>query len=286
MQTKRIRSITGIVGRYSSKLANVKHTSDRQQVILMYHGISESPTYNCILRDQFERQMEWVSEQYEILPLAELAKRLREQTPRERDQLAVTFDDGYLNFLESALPALHRQEIPATVFVPAAKVGGVNEWDAGQPGYEELKLMDFSQLQTLPRDLIEIGSHGLHHRRMDILSAEELKEELVGSRRLLESELQREIRLLSLPYGIHYDRHSEAGRRTGAEDIYQAVCSSLWGRFNGIEDLYALRRIGVWPEDTLADFVQKMTGYYDWLTVKETCGGWLRRFRPNVRKRP
>ena len=285
MQIKRIRSVTNILGRHSSKLANFKNASDKQRAILMYHGVSNSHAYNCVLKGQFEKQLEWVSAHYEIIALSDLVLRLREQTPIERDQLAVTFDDGYLNFMESALPVLREREIPATLFVPAAKVGGVNDWDAGQPGYEELKLMDFSQLRSLPGDLIEIGSHGLHHRRLDNLSTEELTEELSGSCRLLEQKLQREIRLLSLPYGIHCDRHRRAGEETVAEHTYQAVCSSLWGRFNRIEDLYALRRIGVWLEDTLADFARKMTGYYDWLTVKETFGSRLRKSWLNKKER-
>ena len=41
--------------------------------------------------------------------------------------VVVTFDDGLADF-ESALPILRRHDVPSTLFVVAARVGGVADW--------------------------------------------------------------------------------------------------------------------------------------------------------------
>ena len=43
--------------------------------------------------------------------------------------LLVTFDDAYVDLLDSAYPILARNGVPAVVFVVGDLIGATNEWD-------------------------------------------------------------------------------------------------------------------------------------------------------------
>lgn len=66
----------------------------------------------------FERQMRWLAQHYEILPLAEHVERALRGGPL-RGVAAVTFDDAYRGVFDHAWPLLQALKIPATVFVVA-----------------------------------------------------------------------------------------------------------------------------------------------------------------------
>jgi len=64
---------------------------------------------------------------FEFIPLSEVPERLA--TPDARRFLALTFDDGYADFAEHALPVLERFGAPATLFVcPGMVEGGAQLW--------------------------------------------------------------------------------------------------------------------------------------------------------------
>jgi peptidoglycan/xylan/chitin deacetylase (PgdA/CDA1 family) len=73
--------------------------------------------------------MEVLRRDFQPVALSELARespRLRRST---RMPIAVTFDDGYVDVLDEALPTLEQLEIPATVFVVSQGLGGWFWWD-------------------------------------------------------------------------------------------------------------------------------------------------------------
>src|SRR5512146_1011522 len=88
-------------------------------LILVYHRIAPSrtdPFGLCVPAERFEAQLRLIRRYARPFPLAELVARARRGTLPRR-ALALTFDDGYPDTLEDALPILERHEVPATVFV-------------------------------------------------------------------------------------------------------------------------------------------------------------------------
>jgi hypothetical protein len=70
----------------------------------------------------FERHISFLAEHATPVRLVDLHERLLE--PRvTRPIFAVSFDDGYANLYQSALPVLMKHRIPATVFVVTSAVG-------------------------------------------------------------------------------------------------------------------------------------------------------------------
>src|SRR5439155_11813888 len=85
--------------------------------ILLYHSISEPSSRYAVSPGSFARQIEFVSQRYRVVSLAEIESILRGGFDGPR-HVVVTFDDAYRDFLSGALPVLTRFGVAATIFVP------------------------------------------------------------------------------------------------------------------------------------------------------------------------
>lgn len=99
--------------------------------ILIYHRVRPGPApfaIDAIPPERFRSQMEHLARAYRVLPLDEIRRRAEEGSLPARCA-AVTFDDGYADNHEHALPILRSLGVPATVFVVTGCVGtGVVPW--------------------------------------------------------------------------------------------------------------------------------------------------------------
>jgi peptidoglycan/xylan/chitin deacetylase (PgdA/CDA1 family) len=77
----------------------------------------------CITADSFRRQVEQIRRRYVVLPLDLAVRAIRGEIDLPGDACAITFDDGYRDVAERAMPILAELEVPATVFVPSGYVG-------------------------------------------------------------------------------------------------------------------------------------------------------------------
>jgi sugar transferase (PEP-CTERM/EpsH1 system associated) len=105
--------------------------------ILAYHRVlplPESllyPFQSMVMpRDLFELQIAHLSQHYTMLTLSEAVDRLRTGTLPPR-AVSITFDDGYRDNFDHALPILRKYGIPATFFVVTGALEGTNRflWD-------------------------------------------------------------------------------------------------------------------------------------------------------------
>lgn len=107
----------------------------RGAVVLAYHRIAEpesvpggDPFGICVTPAAFADQMAMLARVGRPVHLEEIATRLRSGASLA-GLLAVTFDDGYADVAEVALPVLERHGIPATVFFVSGNTGGPFWWD-------------------------------------------------------------------------------------------------------------------------------------------------------------
>lgn len=92
--------------------------SGKRLQILMYHKINSGsdPLGLTIGPELFARQLQYLTEQYTVISLAEAVSRL-ESGAIDRDFVVITFDDGYRDNYSVAYPILQRYGAPATIFV-------------------------------------------------------------------------------------------------------------------------------------------------------------------------
>lgn len=94
--------------------------------ILMYHAVVEDPLavsdWCFITAREFRQQMEYLHRYFRVLPLLEAVKELA-SGHISHPTIALTFDDGFQNNYDVALPILHDLGLPATVFLVTNLVG-------------------------------------------------------------------------------------------------------------------------------------------------------------------
>ena len=246
-------------------------------LLMMYHGVGGS---DGVRVDDFAAQLDLLRARRRVVSLREAVSKLG--TPDARGLAAVTFDDGYRDFAELAVPVLREREIHATVFVPAGRVGGRNDWDAGYA--EPRDVMGEAMLRSLDARWVEIGAHGATHCRLRDLEPADLREETAGARARLEALCDRPVRLFAYPYG-QGDDFDEAAERAVIDAGFEAACSTRFGRGSTPADRYRLRRVGVECHDTLATLERKLDGAYDWTAYKEALGVRLRAWRAGRSRR-
>jgi peptidoglycan/xylan/chitin deacetylase (PgdA/CDA1 family) len=238
-------------------------------LIVTYHGLGGS---DGVSPSEFEAHLELLMARRKVRPLAETVSCLGK--PGIGELASITFDDGYRDYVEIAVPILERLGLQATLFVPAGMIGKSNEWDHGI--LSERRILDAGELRDLDPTRTELGSHGYSHCRMRGLSREQLRREVDEARSILSEISGRPVRLLAYPYGQADDFDDatvEAVERAG----FIAACSTRFGRGSGPDERFRLCRVGIEAGDTMEIVANKFDGAYDWTAWKERAGAMLRR---------
>ena len=96
----------------------------RRVRILMYHRVEYlNDDYNmqAVTPANFEKHMRYLRDHYEILRLDDPMESWFQN--QSGDAVIVTFDDGYYDYLQNAVPIMEKYDIPATVFVSTGNIG-------------------------------------------------------------------------------------------------------------------------------------------------------------------
>jgi peptidoglycan/xylan/chitin deacetylase (PgdA/CDA1 family) len=126
-----------------------------------------------------------------------------------------------------------RERFFAIQFLVAGYLGGVNEWDVRKGDVPE-SLMDASQVRDWIAAGHEIGSHSMTHANLRHLSLDKAREEILGSKKVLEDLFGNPVRHFSFPFGSWNpalrDLVIEAGY-TSASTMEFGACDAETSRF-------------------------------------------------------
>lgn len=179
--------------------------------ILMYHMIAKprkGARFNGLRVSpaMFERQLCWLRQNgwrsFTVSELIGSAGTLPEKA------FAITFDDGYADNLQQALPLLQKYGCKATLYLVVDRFD--RDWSvARKPHHDsgelmrEPKLSD-AQVQTLlDSGCFELGSHGMTHANFLHLNAAAARQELMDSRQTLARRFGVEINSFAWPFGLY-----------------------------------------------------------------------------------
>lgn len=99
--------------------------------ILIFHRVlaQADPLFpNEVSAPQFDAICSWIAQWFNVLPLDEAASRLAKgQLPARA--ACITFDDGYRDNHDQALPILRKHGLPATFFVATGFIDGGRMWN-------------------------------------------------------------------------------------------------------------------------------------------------------------
>jgi peptidoglycan/xylan/chitin deacetylase (PgdA/CDA1 family) len=234
-------------------------------MIFMYHGVAdvdEDPNQLCVSPARFAEQMAWLARHgLRGVGIAELVDAMR--AGRQRGLVGLTFDDGYITVLDTALPVLRQHGFGASAYIISDRLGGTNEWDEG-PVWQ---LMTGDQVRELAAAGIEIGSHAATHMRLAGATPAQLTAEISESRTSLGAMLGTEIRGFAFPYGSMDAASRQAVRDAGYE--YACAVEASTAEIG----LMALPRLYVGEQDDARRMTVKRLLYRGRIAMRSRPGG-------------
>lgn len=225
--------------------------------ILMYHQVTPSPPPSfrkyAVRPRMFAAQMRWLAlARYTPIGLDALVEWRAGRTDLPTRPAIITFDDGFQDCVDYAVPILRRHGFTAVFYLVAGLAGAVSYWLESRG--LDLPIIDWPAARALAAEGFICGSHTLTHPHLSELTPEDCRTELRDSRALLEDGLGRPVRDLAYPFGSF----SPVVRQIAAETGYRTACTTRIGRAGRDDDLLALRRVPVNGDETLLDFASRL----------------------------
>lgn len=210
--------------------------------LLMYHSVADpahDPYRITVSPTTLDRQLRWLRRRG--LRGVSVAELLRARAAgRAAGLVGLTFDDGYADFADAAVPLLRRHGCTATVFVLPGRLGGTNDWDAEGP---RKPLLTEHGLRIAAAAGMEIGCHGMRHVSLPEAGDATLREEVHDSREALREITGERVAGFCYAYGTVDARVIDAVRAAG----YDYACAIDPGDLTG---RHALPRVHVGEGDT------------------------------------
>jgi peptidoglycan/xylan/chitin deacetylase (PgdA/CDA1 family) len=225
--------------------------------ILFYHRVSDDPDPLAIAPGRFAAQMELLrAEGYRVVDVVTAADALA-RGDRLDGTVALSFDDGYRDIAEHALPQLERFGFAASVFLATAVTGGETtfSWYEHQPpvlGWSEVERLDSGSP-------LRFEAHTVTHPNLTALDDATARSEIADSKVELEARLGRPVRGFCYPAGLYGARE----RALVAEAGFAAATTCEPGANLPGSDPLVLRRTAVDRADRLIDFRAKLAGAHD-----------------------
>jgi peptidoglycan/xylan/chitin deacetylase (PgdA/CDA1 family) len=233
-------------------------------VALCYHGVSRTwldPM--AVTPEQLQQQVGWFLRRgYRPVTVRQAVS----EPAQGGRRLVITFDDALLSVHSLARPVLEQLGAVATVYAPSVPIA------AGEPmswpevahhlqtkDAHELAPMSPAQLREVADNGWEVGSHTRTHPWLPKISADQLGDELNGSKNELEQLLHRPIETLAYPFGAYDERVATATAAAGyVAAVTLPVRVPAWPRKPSTEELMALPRIGIYRVDEWRRFRVKV----------------------------
>jgi peptidoglycan/xylan/chitin deacetylase (PgdA/CDA1 family) len=261
------------VGEIGSALVDGNEPSLRA---LMYHKVNDVPD-NAITvpTSLFDEQMAQLRELgYRVVDLDAVVRHYTHGEPLPRGATLITFDDGYHDILERALPVLRRYGYPAVLFAPVGYVGDPRPLphDRSFAGRGIInRTVDWEELRELEHSGVRIECHGISHRPLSELDLDEAAREIAVAKLRLEDALEREVQAFAYAKGseAHFTAvHVSLVRQAG----YALAFTSVSGANRPWTDPFRLRRYNVEPYSART-FELVLRGACDLIALKDTVPG-------------
>jgi glycosyltransferase involved in cell wall biosynthesis/peptidoglycan/xylan/chitin deacetylase (PgdA/CDA1 family) len=194
-----------------------------------------------------------------VVSLDEALAALQGEGALPPDAVAITFDDGFRDNFDLALPILDRLRLPATFFLATAYMDGGLCFERYRGCCDRDQALDWQQVREMVARGHGIGGHSRSHRELAGVPLEDMRGEVEGCR----ADIHRHVGVLPTLFCYPRGREDRSVRRTVAAAGFAAACSVYPGVNAVGVDLMALKRTEVAGGDSLSDFRAKLAGGFD-----------------------
>jgi peptidoglycan/xylan/chitin deacetylase (PgdA/CDA1 family) len=211
--------------------------------VLFYHRVADSPSNPwTISRSGFLNHIEWLQANCDMVSLSR-AQQLCREGNYGRIAVTITFDDGYAENCDFALPLLKERAIPCTYFVCLDNIR------RGIPFPHDVQLEQYlrpntpQQICDIARAGFDIGAHTRRHANLGkVHDPERLRDEVVVSRDDLQQLISEPVNYFAFPYGVPEAMSTQAFRLARSAG-YRGVCSAYGGYNFRNDDPFHIQRI-------------------------------------------
>ena len=250
--------------------------SGRALRALMYHKVNDVPGNPVTVPTSlFDEQMAQLRELgYRAVGLDAVVDHYVDGKPLPDGAVLITFDDGYRDNLENALPILRKHGYPAVLFAPIGFLGEnrplPHEERLTEQGIRN-RTLDWGELCELEAEGVRVECHGISHRPVAELALDEAAREICVSKLRLEEALGRPVQAFAYVKGSEADYrpvHLSLVRQAG----YELGFTSVSGANGPGSDRFRLRRYNVEPYPART-FELVLGGACDLIALKDTVAG-------------
>jgi peptidoglycan/xylan/chitin deacetylase (PgdA/CDA1 family) len=219
--------------------------------ILTYHYIRTNPDSRdrmgfalSVTPADFAAQMDWLAGNgFHPITQADLYAYLSGTRGLPSRPVILTFDDGYADFYNVALPILRAHDFPAVAYIVSGFIG--------RAGY-----MTAAEIVEADRAGIEIGSHTVDHANLARSSSANVMFELVASKQALEQLVGHPVLSFCYPSGRFNGGVVAAVQAAG----YQDATTTAFGFVHYLANRYTWSRLRISGGEALSDFAAALFG--------------------------
>lgn len=213
-------------------------------MVLNYHKVSDEFLSLAIAPADFDYQMRYLRDHgYHTITPDELYAALEGNGKLPENPVLITFDDGYQDNYDNAYPILKKYGFKGTIFVVTSFVGT-------RKGY-----LTWDECREMEQNGMTIESHTVDHKSMTDLTDDQLRAELVESKKKAEVELGHAVDYMAYPTGAYNLHIAQLVREAG----YKAAFTIKYGSVNKGSNIYALERVPIFhTENTNRSFLERI----------------------------
>jgi peptidoglycan/xylan/chitin deacetylase (PgdA/CDA1 family) len=214
-------------------------------IVLCYHRIADDRATPWTMSNaMFLRQIHWLQERFRFVSLEEAQLRMG-RGHNSQPCISITFDDGYAENCQQAIPTLIRERIPCTYFVTLQNVLSDEPFSHDLTTGHRFAPNTPGQLRAMAAAGVEMGVHAFTHANLGpITDPRRLHYEVVAAKEALEETTGRRARFFAFPYG-QFAHLNSAAFMLAKQAGYAGVCSAYGGlNFPG-DDVFHLQRVVV-----------------------------------------
>ncbi len=218
--------------------------------VMTYHNVSDAvsgDSLNNVTPKSFAWQMKFLKRhRYHVISFDDLVDGLKKGRVFARDTVVIQFDDGNEDNYTNAFPVLKKYHFPAMEFLVSDKVG--------TPGF-----LTWDQVREMDAKDFKAGAHTRHHVYLPDVSPDVVRDEIFGSKKIIEKHLGHGIDYFCYPFGGFKEEVQGVVQEAG----FKAAVTTNRGEDRLNRDLFALRRVHIKNGDNTLILWAKLSGYYN-----------------------
>jgi len=203
-------------------------------MVITYHRVRDDDTEPdiSVSTENFKRQIAYLKDRFNVISLKEVVGHIGKESDMSRDNIAITFDDGYKDIFLNAYPILQQYKFPATIFLISSLIGAREN------------ILNIDELKIMKDKGIDFGSHTDTHKMLTEVDIDTAADEISHSKEELENVIDNKIYFFAYPKGKR-DYFNERIKTQIMQSGYKAAFTTENDRIRNGDDLFELKRIGI-----------------------------------------